>query len=78
MFYFHPYLGKISNLTNIYQMGWNHQLDDLNLAIEKLLWFWLEGQLACVDEHYFATSLLTDLPKKVVEESPQSKGNAGW
>ena len=22
-FYFHPYLGKISNLTNIFQMGWN-------------------------------------------------------
>ena len=26
MFYFHPYLGKISNLTSIFQMGWNHQL----------------------------------------------------
>ena len=26
MFYFHPYLGKISNLTNIFQRGWNHQL----------------------------------------------------
>ena len=26
MFYFHPYLGKISKLTNIFQMGWfNHQ-----------------------------------------------------
>ena len=24
--YFHLYLGKISNLTNIFQMGWNHQL----------------------------------------------------
>ena len=24
-FYFHPYLGKIPNLTNIFQMGWNHQ-----------------------------------------------------
>ena len=23
--YFHPCLGKISNLTNIYLMGWNHQ-----------------------------------------------------
>ena len=22
---FHPYLGKWSNLTNIFQMGWNHQ-----------------------------------------------------
>ena len=26
IFYFQPYLGKISNLTNIFQMGWNHQL----------------------------------------------------
>ena len=26
VFYFYPYLGKISNLTNIFQMGWNHQL----------------------------------------------------
>ena len=25
IFYFHPYLGKVSNLTNIFQMGWNHQ-----------------------------------------------------
>ena len=24
--YFHPYLGKWSNLTNIFQMGWNYQL----------------------------------------------------
>ena len=26
-FYFHPYLGKIPILTNIFQMGWNHQLE---------------------------------------------------
>ena len=26
IFYFHPYLGKIPMLTNILQMGWNHQL----------------------------------------------------
>ena len=27
IFYFHPYLGKIPILTNIFQMGWNHQGD---------------------------------------------------
>ena len=27
IFYFHPCLGKWSNLSNIFQMGWNHQLD---------------------------------------------------
>ena len=26
IFYVHPYLGKWSNLTNILQIGWNHQL----------------------------------------------------
>ena len=27
IFYFHPYLGKIPILTNIFQRGWNHQVD---------------------------------------------------
>ena len=27
-YFFHPYLGKIPILTNIFQMGWNHQLDN--------------------------------------------------
>ena len=26
IFYFHPYLGKIPNLTSIFKMDWNHQL----------------------------------------------------
>ena len=30
MFYFHPYLGKIPILTNIFQRGWNHQLVKLS------------------------------------------------
>ena len=29
IFYVHPYLGKWSKLTNIFQMGWNHQLVQL-------------------------------------------------
>ena len=29
IFYFHPYLGKWSHLTNIFQMGWNHQLENM-------------------------------------------------
>ena len=27
MFYVHPHLGKIPILANIFQRGWNHQLD---------------------------------------------------
>ena len=33
IFYFHPYLGKISNLTNIFQRGWNHQLEEYDTMI---------------------------------------------
>ena len=31
--YFHPYLGKIPILTNIFQMGWNHQPGDYLLSL---------------------------------------------
>ena len=34
IFYFQPYLGKWSNLTNIFQMGWfNHQIDKNGLVV---------------------------------------------
>ena len=36
IFYFHPYLGRWSNLTNIFQMGWNHQLVELSLYFGML------------------------------------------
>ena len=40
-FYVHPYLGKIPNLTNIFQMGWNHQLE-VSIPVPWILWvlFW--------------------------------------
>ena len=31
IFYFYPHLGKWSNLTNIFQMGWNNQLEIASL-----------------------------------------------
>ena len=48
LFYFHPYLGKISILTNIFQMGWfNHQPEKgfATLAVPRFLdssrlWRW--------------------------------------
>ena len=36
-FYFHPYLGKIPILTNIFQMGWNHQLENSLLKKHKIM-----------------------------------------
>ena len=35
MFYFDPYLGKIPILTNIFQMGWNHQPDKLLTGLKQ-------------------------------------------
>ena len=34
-FYFHPYLGKISNLTNFFQTGWNHQQEGFGVFFPK-------------------------------------------
>ncbi len=41
--YFHPYLGKIPILTNIFQMGWNHQPEthwsyDPSLGLKWRIW----------------------------------------
>ena len=36
IFYFHPYLGKIPNLTNIFQRGCNHQPENLRPSFWKL------------------------------------------
>ena len=38
IFYFHPYLGKWSNLTNFFQMGWNHQLAGSYLPTLRYPW----------------------------------------
>ena len=45
IFYVHPYLGKISNLTNIFRRGWNHQLVmdscfSSNTLLVKLVFNW--------------------------------------
>ena len=41
IFYFHPYLGKWSSLTNIFQRGWNHQLDYRLIWVSlSLAWDW--------------------------------------
>ena len=38
IFYFHPYLGKIPILTNIFRMGWNHQLARDPPQKQRLAW----------------------------------------
>ncbi len=34
IFYFHPYLGKWSHLTNIFERGWNHQLEQVHHDVQ--------------------------------------------
>jgi len=67
IFYFHPYLGKIPNLTIFFQMGWNHQLvkfPDWLLKTILSSWWWLEsceeggrskqvGFKSSCEEHFF-------------------------
>ena len=36
IFHFHLYLGNWSNLTNIFEMGWNHQLEHFSEAMSNL------------------------------------------
>ena len=36
-FYFHPYLGRWSNLTNIFQLGWNHHLGKIHQTYLPML-----------------------------------------
>ena len=38
IFQFHPYLRKWSGLTNIFQVGWNHQLDPFSGDMIGFLW----------------------------------------
>ena len=49
IFYFHPYSGKWSNLTNIFQMGWNHQL------VKYGGWIWWIGSINWDINSLFAT-----------------------
>ena len=48
-FYFHPYLGKIPILTNIFQRGWNHQLVIVNLSIVWVMSGGFGSLAPCVD-----------------------------
>ena len=47
--YYHPYLGKIPILTNIFQRGWNHQLVFLALKVLFFLSFFFPGYFFWMD-----------------------------
>ena len=44
IFCFHPYLGKIPNLTNIFQRGWTHQQYIISLRVSGCFLFFGFGE----------------------------------
>ena len=45
IFFVHPYLGKWSNLTHIFQLGWNHQFEKISddkTMVGKFMGSWWE------------------------------------
>ena len=48
IFYFHPYLGKIPILTNIFQIGWNYQPAKISLPLLALLCRWFFRLSGCL------------------------------
>ena len=51
-FYFHPYLVTWSNLTNIFQTGWNHQL----VQTIKVISFFFRGSHVVFSHMFFSLS----------------------
>ena len=49
---FHPYLGKIHILTNLFHMGWNHQLVYI-FVFKQILFFQGTGMNVKVNHHYY-------------------------
>ena len=63
IFYFHPYLGKIPNLTNICQIGWNHPLEKItarsprkygSLRLQLVLSQVINGASACTFNNFYS------------------------
>ena len=71
IFYFHPYLGKWSNLTNIFQMGWNHQrasyfLDEIPTEVSPFMQQYVKLQyLVCFLCHVSMGHVSNVSPKTV-------------
>ena len=59
MFYFQPYLGKWSNLTHIFQMGWKHQLVHVCLEIwfRSIIFYTYTIFLIVLSGYYFYGSI---------------------
>ena len=78
---FHPYLGKILILTNIFQMGWNHQLENQFLlrkllsdffCLKKVQALWVELLLWFTSPHQLVVARFEIQTKEETGRSPQN------
>ena len=81
IFVFQPYLGMIPILTNILQMGWNHQLANLSLVTKgkSPTWWWIFQlpilALKVFSHHFFQNGgcfwmMINPCMKKLVVRKP--------
>ena len=78
MFYFHPYLGKIPILTNIFQRGWfNHQLvmipiDQASFFVGKSL---MRFPLSSAEDGFSASNIISPNTDGTVCKYPPPEKN---
>ncbi len=79
IFYFHPYLGTWSSLTNIFKMGWNHHLDDFWPASweKRFLRFLLQAIVMTLMRH-FNRGLKMMFPGLIITTSAEVTLNVGF
>ena len=79
-FIFHPYLGKILILTNMFQRGWNHQLENQFFVeeifvrffcLKKVQALWVELLLWFTSPHQLVVARFEIRTKEETGRSPQ-------
>ena len=71
-FYFHPYLGKWSNLTIIFQRGWNHQV----VFLSPRIWWFRHSASRTQNEVFFGGPSTTPGGWVLTRTFPSRKGDA--
>ena len=77
IFYVHPYLGRWSNLTNIFQMGWNHQLLVFNMCLHMFTSFCRRLAITscfCVEIGHWSRILFQEYPMIARGSDERSQG----
>ena len=71
IFYFHPYLGKWSNLIIIFQMGWNHQLVHIVWGHQRVMMVFQRGpRLGEFHPPSLESWWVLELPWSIFERNP--------